>query len=191
MNLTGKIVGLQRDFKTGSPVILLQINENIDGINDFIDKVLSVTIDVLKKKRSNDANRYFHLLVDKIAEKMKESKPKVKNLMLARYGQLFDIDGQLLECYFPDVVDVSESTDNHFFPTNERNVVNGQLQRKYYFIRGSHTYNTAEMSQLIEGTVEEAKQLGIETMTPIQLQHLYDLWEKNHGQKQNRQVSQE
>lgn len=33
-------------------------------------------------------------------------------------------------------------------------------------MRGSHTYDTDEMAKLIDGTVYEAKELGIETMTP-------------------------
>ena len=31
-------------------------------------------------------------------------------------------------------------------------------------MRGSHTYDSKEMSRLIDGTVSEAKELGIETM---------------------------
>ena len=33
------------------------------------------------------------------------------------------------------------------------------------FMRGSHTYNTAEMSRLIDATVEQAKELGISRNT--------------------------
>lgn len=43
---------------------------------------------------------------------------------------------------------------------------------------GSSTYNTAEMSRLIDFVVQECKQLNIETMTPEQLNILKEEWGK-------------
>ena len=48
---------------------------------------------------------------------------------------------------------------------------------RFAFMRGSHTYNTAEMSRLIDGTVAEAKQLGIETLPPSELERMKAAWE--------------
>jgi hypothetical protein len=44
------------------------------------------------------------------------------------------------------------------------------------FLRGSHTYDTKEMSRLIDGVVEAAKELGIETLTPEQLERMKAAW---------------
>jgi 16S rRNA U1498 N3-methylase RsmE len=49
---------------------------------------------------------------------------------------------------------------------------------KMAVMRGSHTYNTAEMSRLIDATVEEAKELGVETLTPDQLERMKASWIK-------------
>jgi hypothetical protein len=49
---------------------------------------------------------------------------------------------------------------------------------KMAFLRGSHTYNTAEMSRLIDAAVEEAKELGVETMTPEQLEKMKAAWKE-------------
>ena len=49
----------------------------------------------------------------------------------------------------------------------------------YHNIRcfyGSSIYDTAQMSRLINLTVQEAKQLGIETMTPEELEILKARW---------------
>ena len=46
----------------------------------------------------------------------------------------------------------------------------------YRIYRGSHTYDTKEMSLLIDGTVMEAKELGIETMTPAELAEMKARW---------------
>ena len=46
----------------------------------------------------------------------------------------------------------------------------------YKVYRGSHTYDTKEMSILIDGTVADAKELGIETMTPAELAEMKERW---------------
>ena len=43
-------------------------------------------------------------------------------------------------------------------------------------MRGSHTFDSAEMSRLITATVDEAKELGIETMTPDEIARMNALW---------------
>ena len=42
--------------------------------------------------------------------------------------------------------------------------------------KGSSEYDTKEMSIFIDGIVQEAKQLDIETLTPNQLAELKSLW---------------
>ena len=39
-------------------------------------------------------------------------------------------------------------------------------------LRGSHDYNSSEMATLVSGIVQEAKQLGIETLTPAELEQM-------------------
>ena len=41
---------------------------------------------------------------------------------------------------------------------------------------GSSTYNTTEMSRLIDYVVDEAKELGIETLPPEQLNAMKESW---------------
>ena len=41
---------------------------------------------------------------------------------------------------------------------------------------GSSAYDTAEMSRLIDSLVSEAKSLGIETLTPNELERLKTAW---------------
>jgi hypothetical protein len=42
--------------------------------------------------------------------------------------------------------------------------------------KGSHLYDTKEMSRLIDYIVEEAKDLGIETMTPDDVARMKASW---------------
>lgn len=47
---------------------------------------------------------------------------------------------------------------------------------KVHCYYGSSTYDSKEMSTLIDFIVNEAKELGIETMTPIELSRLKEEW---------------
>lgn len=46
-------------------------------------------------------------------------------------------------------------------------------------LRGSSTYDTAEMSALIDGLVSECKEQGIETIPPQELERMMEMYEKN------------
>ena len=55
-----------------------------------------------------------------------------------------------------------------YAPDGDRLVI-----RAYY---GSSTYNTKQMSRLIDWVIEECKEQGIETMTPEELARLKEDW---------------
>ena len=57
---------------------------------------------------------------------------------------------------------------------------NGKEVVFYRIYRGSSTYDSKEMSLLIEGTVSDAKDLGIETIPPDELERMMLMWGKKH-----------
>ena len=128
-----------------------------------------------KKKRSLDANGYYWKLVSEIADKLRVSKNEVHNILLRRYGQAEGIDGRLVTVYIPDTEKAAKQAlmaeDYHIKPTSYVQAGSkGQTFRAYILLRGSRTYNTKEMSVLIEGTIQEAEQMGIHTLTPKELE---------------------
>ena len=128
-----------------------------------------------KKKRSLDANGYYWKLVSEIADKLRVSKNEVHNILLRRYGQAEGIDGRLVTVYIPDTEKAEKQAlmaeDYHIKPTSYVKAgTKGQTFRAYILLRGSRTYNTKEMSVLIEGTIQEAEQMGIQTLTPKELE---------------------
>lgn len=83
-----------------------------------------------------------------------------------------------------DDKDVSEREDIHLQPTSAIRVLDdGKLYRVYRVIRGTHTYNTYEMSKLIDGTVSEAKELGIETITTTEIEEMMKRYGVKIGKK--------
>ena len=78
MKVTGRIIGANIGFMSRKPQLTLEINE----LNDFKQLVddmnglekLSIEIKPYRARRSLDANAYAWVLMDKLAEKMGESK---------------------------------------------------------------------------------------------------------------------
>lgn len=128
-----------------------------------------------RKKRSLDANGYYWKLVTEIAEATKTSKNEVHNVLLRRYGQAQGIDGRLVTVYIPDTEKAAKQAilaeDYHIKPTSYVQVGSkGQVFRQYIMLRGSRTYDSREMAILIDGAISEAEQLGIQTLTPAELE---------------------
>ena len=57
-------------------------------------------------------------------------------------------------------------------------ILNGKKFIHYKVYKGSSEMNTKEMSILIDGIVQEAKALGIETLPPNELQSLKESWKE-------------
>ena len=131
-----------------------------------------------KVKRSLNQNSYYWALLAKVAEKSSISRNRCHNEMLASYGQDEYVDDRLVYVTIPDNEkadrEAMEAETYHLRPTSSVMDGNdGMLYRVWVMLRGSHTYNTAEMRRLLEGMIDEAKQLGIETLPEEELEMLY------------------
>lgn len=132
-----------------------------------------------RKKRSLQANAYFHVLCQKVAEKTNQSTTEVKNQIISDYGQ---VDKNCGEIILRDDIDWRRLDTLHVHPTTAtRTLDNGKLYRVYYIMRGSHTYDTKEMSILIEGIVQEAKAVGVETLTSRELEQMIGRWKPSEA----------
>ena len=175
MNLTGRISGLLRDFD-GKVVISLTVNENVGEIDKLRDKTLDIKLTTHREKRSLDSNAYFHLLCDKIRSVTGYSFSRVKNELITSYGQIEYLMGQqvVIKTNIPPEQMIEQET-LHCKPVKVE-IQDGKEITFYRVYRGSHTYNTEEMSRLIDGTVQEAKDLGIETMSKTQIERMMQLY---------------
>ena len=177
MEVTGKVVGASLDFGTNHFLLTFEVNES-DVVKSEYDKLKSCEKLKLKavkytQKRSLDANAYFHVLVGKIADSLTISKAKAKNVLICKYGQpqlLPDGNIMIYKTNAPEEF-MWEQEAIHCIPVKYED--NATFYKVY---RGSHTYDTKEMSVLIDGTVADAKELGIETITPTELSEMKERW---------------
>lgn len=188
MEFTGRFVGgLRIDLESHRIELTVQcdrddIGPEWDDLRNY--EKLAFAVKPWKKKRSLDANAYYWQLVTKLADKLNISKPHLHNILLRRYGRREIMDGQMIFLVLPDNDEgtrkADESETYHICPTSEVKVgKDGKLYRTYVMLRGSSTYDTAEMSALIDGLVSECKEQGIETIPPKELERMMEMYEKN------------
>lgn len=144
------------------------------GVDELVNLDLRVALSKWRERRSKDANSYFHLLCGKLAEAVGVSKPRMKNMLLFRYGQRArDRNGDLVVIKSnADESEFMESDFIHCWPTAP--APDGTPM--YIVLGKSRYYDTKEMSLLIDGTVNECHAMGIETITPAEIEEIKGKW---------------
>ena len=139
-----------------------------------------------KQARTNRQNAYYWVLLTQVADAMRMSKIECHNRMLRDYGQPCIIDGEVIYAMLPDTEDTERGTlrseTYHLRPTSQTRTGAEHGYRAYMLLRGSHEYNTAEMTVLLDGLIQEAKALGVETATPDELARMRE-YDKSHEEK--------
>ena len=166
MKFTGKITGLSKDMVTEKVSLTLEVypqDNFIEGFNKVKDKdYLEIAIEKPKQPKSRNANAYFHALIGELAAKMRISRQKCKNIMVCRYGQpeLLADGTPFIYATNAPVEYMEERGDIHTIAVGYDD--NGMTRYEIY--RGVSTYNDEEMSKLLDGTVAEAIDQGLETV---------------------------
>ena len=165
---------LQYDENRNIEIVLStkeNIKQDIEELKLIVaqGKELSCEVKQYRHKRSLDSNAYMWVLLSKMAAILKTSKDELYLQVLQRYGQFTHVIVK---------ANVVEKVKQEWKTTIELGevTINGQtgIQLECYF--GSHTYNNKEMSILLEGVVSEAKELGIETATPMEIERMKSQW---------------
>lgn len=141
---------------TGTPLVLISwlTAQQPDKVFEVIEH---------HEKRSLSANAYAWALINKIADALRKSKEEVYLQMLKDYGQ-------------SEFVSVLSSIDvKGYFKYYEeygKGHVEGREFTHYKVYKGSSEFDSREMAVLIDGIIQEARQLGIETITPAEKERL-------------------
>lgn len=130
-------------------------------------------IEKTKKKRSLDANAYAWVLLDKLSSALHIPKEELFRHSIKEIGGVSDT-----LCVQDDAVDRLRSAwskngigwQSDTMPSKLPGCTNVIL---YY---GSSTYDTAQMSRLIDNIVQDCKAVGVETMTDEELSRLVEGW---------------
>ena len=159
--MISKLTGIQRLFG-GEWAITFSTREDFSAEYERLKEIpVNVEIKKAANKRSKDANAFCWVLVDKIAEKMRIAKSDVYRSAIREIGGV------------SETVCVRDKAVDRLRSGWEKNGIGWQTETMpsklpgctnvvlYY---GSSTYDTAQMSRLIDLLIQEAEQLGIPTL---------------------------
>jgi hypothetical protein len=155
--------------------IILTTKENIQAevmeLKNIIEKGKELTVEVkqYRHKRSLDSNAYMWLLLNEMASILKTTKDELYIQVLDRYGVFTHIVVK------ENVVERVKQEWRTVRVLGEVNI-NGKVGIQLQCFFGSSSYDTKEMSKLLEGVVQEAKDLGINTVTPREMELMNNAW---------------
>lgn len=133
-----------------------------------------------KEHRSLSQNAYYWRLASQVAAKTIKygaNINEIHNRNLRELGFRELIDDQPICLYLPDTEQAEKTAINaetyHIKPTSQTRLSkDGEVFRCYVMLRGSHTFNTAEMSALVDLMVQEAEAVGVQTLLPYELEQI-------------------
>jgi len=181
--LLGKFRQMAVDYQTREVLITFAVKTDLGALESELkgygESDIKIKISKNYPKRSLNANAYFHALCREIALKVDRTETFAKNSMIATYGQpdLMDSGQRWVIKTNLDVAKMWEQESLHTKPMGVKFENNTEVYF-YAVMRPSHTYTTKEMSQLIDGTVQEAKELGIPTISDADMERMLNAWEQ-------------
>ena len=176
MQSIGILQDISIDYKTNKPKItlLLDQRESISSLEEIKDSKLSIEIKKHRKSRSIDANKYFWKLLQEVCEYkdidtivMEEVRPDIGH---TSNPKIMEQDVKTFEKIWTDrgIAWFCEIADTTYIGNTEFKIVNA-----YY---GSSSYNSKQMSRLIDNLVQDCKAVGIETKSQAEIDSLLRSW---------------
>jgi len=141
------------------------------------DKTKRYEVKEVKKKRSTNANNYFWRLLQELCEvqnldTIQEYKKRVKELGIFRRFRIEPKDVKTFEIMWQDkgIAWFCEIADTEYLGSVEFKIINA-----YY---GSSSFNSKQMSRLIDNLVQDCQAIGIETKSKTEIDALLKEWDK-------------
>ena len=116
-----------------------------------------------KEKRTLTQNAYLWSLINEIANKMNLSKEDTYLKMIKDYSQSMLVTIK---------ADINVSKFFKYYDFEREAKINGFDFKVYKVYEGSSQMNKNEFRVLLDGVIQEANQLGICTLTPVEIEKL-------------------
>lgn len=154
---------------------MLEIDDmDLQDFEKFKDADLVIDVKRFNEKRSINANAYLWKVCDEIAKALGSDKDTIYLMMLRDFG-IFD-DIEVPARAVPVVTAACRLTEELY--RHHIDSVDGCIEmvgiRCY---KGSHEYDRAEFSRLLDGTIQSAHDIGISTWSDEEIERLLNSWE--------------
>jgi len=160
--MLGKLIDLTMGLNNRQRVTIEILGDFREEYNLLKENLVSVQIKKHRKKRSLDANAYFHVLCNQIAVRKGLGEDEQKRELVCEHGvPATDDDGEIIGFKLPS--SVKAFTFYPYVKWYETVYEDGKEYYCYIAYKRSSEMDSAEMARLIDGTVREAQELGIDT----------------------------
>lgn len=141
--------------------------------DDLRDADIDLAVKKWREKRSLDANGYFWVLADKVAKSLGADKVDVYRNAVKDIGGVSET-----VCVKDEAVEKLRSGWEHNGLGWQTDTLTSKIPgcTNVVLYYGSSTYDTKQMSALIDHIVQDAKSIGIETATPEELARMTEEW---------------
>lgn len=172
--MRGRLIDLSAGIADGRQRLTIALDGDARELFDALkDADVSVEIKKYRRKRSLDANAYAWVVRDKLAAALGLTKIEVYQSCIREIGGVSET-----VCVQENAVDNLIQVWRHnglgwiaeTMPSRIKGCVNVIL---YY---GSSTYDTKQMSALIDSIVADCKLAGVETATPDEIEKYKEEW---------------
>ena len=181
MTFQGKLESVSRAINNGGGFL---VTFRLDGYPIGVaDKTLEVDVKEYRPHRSKDANALLWACLSDIERALndgcrqtsiRESTWEIYLRMLRRYGKYTYI---LVK---PEAVESVKKQWREAEVYREQES-NGQPVVQMICYYGSSTYNSAEMSHLLDGVISEMEEMGLQRPTSAEMKRVMEEWEKKNG----------
>lgn len=178
LDTTGTIKDIDIDYKTHKAKISLLLDtKQLDIVEELKNEdKLNIELKKYRKHRSLDANAYFWKLLTELCElaeidTVEEYKRRIKELGIFRQFKIEKDNIKTFERMWTaqGIAWFCEIADTTYIGDTEFKIINA-----YY---GSSSFNSKQMSRLIDGVVQDCKAYGIETKPQEEIESLLRSWE--------------
>lgn len=169
------------DYETGEVWLMLRVcrdykraaREFVEAAKKKAGKVFSAALSIFRQRRSGAANRYMWELCRKIGNRMDKSDVEVyrEHILLQNIYKRIEINADAAEAF-------KTSWAMHgigwLCETEDYAPQEGYVTLRAYY--GSSTYNTKQMSRLIDTLIQDCEALDLQTRPQAELDAMLSYW---------------
>ena len=179
MEFTGLITSLKR-MLDGSALISVRVHawQATDAFMEQMEKLqrfnLVLKVGKFRDKRSLNANALLWKCCTSLADILHVSKDEIYLKALRDYGE---------NIYIAAVPEAEEALRRSFrevIPLGIHNI-NGNLMGNFRCVLGSSQYNTEQMSRLLDGVIEDCREMGGFVPDEREIMTGLELWKKENA----------
>ena len=180
LQTTGVVTDISIDYNTSKLKISLLLDTNNKEVVEELknENKLNIELKKYRKLRSLDANSYFWKILTELCDlaeinTVEEYKRRVKELGIFRQFKIMIDQVSTFKKIWEDkgIAWFCEILDTEYIGDIEFKIINA-----YY---GSSSFNSKQMSRLIDGVVQDCKIYGIETKSKNEINSMLENWEKH------------